>query len=76
MTGLPYKPGFRHPGVESRRVSGGIINLTPHPIAIYRRRTLAEGPEEIIPPSGTVVRLAPLSSARTSRGTADVAMNR
>lgn len=35
-----------------------LINLTPHPIAIYRNRALAEGPEEVIPPSGTVARIA------------------
>lgn len=35
-----------------------IVNLTPHPIAIYANRTLEEGPREVIPPSGTVARLA------------------
>lgn len=35
-----------------------LVNLTPHPIAIYGNRLLEEGPEEVIPPSGTVARLA------------------
>ena len=35
-----------------------LVNLTPHPIAIYGNRTVEEGPEEVIPPSGTVVRVA------------------
>jgi hypothetical protein len=35
-----------------------LINMTPHPVAIYRNNTLEEGPVEVIPPSGTVVRLA------------------
>lgn len=35
-----------------------LVNLTPHPIAIYRNRTLEQGPAEVIPPSGTVVRVA------------------
>jgi hypothetical protein len=35
-----------------------IINLTPHPVAIYGNRTLEEGPREVIPPSGTVARVA------------------
>jgi hypothetical protein len=35
-----------------------LVNLTPHPIAIYRDRTAEDGPEEVIPPSGTVVRIA------------------
>ncbi len=35
-----------------------LVNLTPHPIAIYRNRTLEEGPEETIPPSGIVARVA------------------
>lgn len=36
-----------------------LINLTPHPIALYGpRRTLEDGPAEIIPPSGKVARVA------------------
>ena len=35
-----------------------LVNLTPHPIAIYGNRTIEEGPAEVIPPSGTVVRVA------------------
>lgn len=36
-----------------------LVNLTPHPIAIYGpHRTLEDGPVDVIPPSGTVVRLA------------------
>jgi hypothetical protein len=53
-----YEPGFRHPGMESRRVTGGLVNLTPHPIAIYGHNSLTDGPAEVIPPSGTVARIA------------------
>jgi hypothetical protein len=35
-----------------------LVNLTPHPIAIYGNRTMEEGPAEVIPPSGTVARIA------------------
>jgi hypothetical protein len=35
-----------------------LVNLTPHPVAIYRNRGVEEGPEEVIPPSGTVARIA------------------
>jgi hypothetical protein len=35
-----------------------LVNLTPHPIAVYGNRTIDEGPKDIIPPSGTVARLA------------------
>jgi hypothetical protein len=35
-----------------------LVNLTPHPIAIYGNRTVEDGPDEVIPPSGTVVRVA------------------
>ena len=35
-----------------------LVNLTPHPIAIYGNRAVEEGPEEVIPPSGTVARIA------------------
>ena len=35
-----------------------LVNLTPHPVAIYRNRSIEEGPDEVIPPSGTVARLA------------------
>ena len=34
-----------------------LINLTPHPINLYGNREIAEGPKEVIPPSGTVARL-------------------
>lgn len=35
-----------------------LVNLTPHPVKIYGNRSLEEGPKEVIPPSGTVARLA------------------
>jgi hypothetical protein len=35
-----------------------IVNLTPHPIAIYRDRQFDEGPYETIGVSGKVARLA------------------
>jgi len=35
-----------------------LVNLTPHPIAIYRDREADDGPAEVIPPSGTVARVA------------------
>lgn len=36
-----------------------LVNLTPHPVAIYGpERTIADGPAEVIPPSGTVARVA------------------
>ncbi len=35
-----------------------LVNLTPHPIAIYRDRAIEDGPAEVIPPSGTVARIA------------------
>jgi hypothetical protein len=35
-----------------------LVNLTPHPVAIYGQRPLEEGPEEVIPPSGKVARVA------------------
>lgn len=35
-----------------------LINLTPHPINIYRNHSVEEGPAEVIPPSGTVARIA------------------
>jgi hypothetical protein len=35
-----------------------LVNLTPHPVAIYRNNTLADGPDEVIAPSGTVARVA------------------
>jgi hypothetical protein len=35
-----------------------LVNLTPHPVAIYRNRAIEEGPAEVIPPSGTVARVA------------------
>jgi len=34
------------------------VNLTPHPVNLYRKRAIEEGPDEVIPPSGTVARLA------------------
>jgi hypothetical protein len=34
------------------------VNLTPHPIAIYGNNSIEAGPREVIPPSGTVARLA------------------
>ena len=35
-----------------------LVNLTPHPVAVYGNRTLEEGPAEVIPPSGDVARVA------------------
>lgn len=35
-----------------------LVNLTPHPVNLYGNRDVAEGPKEVIPPSGTVVRVA------------------
>lgn len=35
-----------------------LVNLTPHPISIYGNRALEEGPSEVIPPSGSVARVA------------------
>jgi len=35
-----------------------LVNLTPHPIAIYGDRSIQDGPGEVIPPSGTVARVA------------------
>jgi hypothetical protein len=35
-----------------------LINLTPYPVNIYGNRELAEGPDEVIEPSGTVARVA------------------
>jgi hypothetical protein len=35
-----------------------LVNLTPHPINLYGKRSVEEGPEEVIPPSGTVARIA------------------
>jgi len=34
------------------------INLTPHPINIYGNNSVEDGPRDVIPPSGTVARLA------------------
>lgn len=35
-----------------------LVNLTPHPINIYRDRAVEDGPDEVIPASGTVARIA------------------
>ena len=35
-----------------------LVNLTPHPINIYGNRSVEVGPQEVIPPSGTVARIA------------------
>lgn len=36
-----------------------LINLTPHPVAIYGpKRSLEDGPEEVVQPSGKVARVA------------------
>ncbi len=36
-----------------------LINLTPHPVAIYGpERTIEDGPRDVIPPSGRIARLA------------------
>jgi hypothetical protein len=43
-----------------------LVNLTPHPITIYRNRSIEDGPEEVIPPSGTVVRVATIELGTNS----------
>jgi hypothetical protein len=43
-----------------------LVNLTPHPIAIYRDRTVEDGPDEVIPPSGTVARIATIELGTNS----------
>lgn len=46
-----------------------LVNLTPHPVAIYGPgRTLEDGPRDVIPPSGTVVRLATIELGTQSGG--------
>jgi hypothetical protein len=35
-----------------------LVNLTPHPVAVYGNRTIEDGPAEVIPPSGTIARVA------------------
>jgi hypothetical protein len=35
-----------------------LVNLTPHPISIYRDRKVEDGPAEVIAPSGKVARVA------------------
>jgi hypothetical protein len=35
-----------------------LVNLTPHPIAIYGNQSLEDGPLEVISPSGIVARIA------------------
>lgn len=35
-----------------------LVNLTPHPISIYGNNAIEDGPREVIPPSGTVTRIA------------------
>ena len=35
-----------------------LINLTPHPVNLYGNNPVGDGPKEVIPPSGTVVRVA------------------
>lgn len=46
-----------------------LVNLTPHPVAIYGNRALEDGPEEVVPPSGTVVRVATIELGTQSGGT-------
>jgi hypothetical protein len=43
-----------------------LVNLTPHPIAIYGNRPVEDGPEEVIPPSGTVARIATIELGTNS----------
>lgn len=47
-----------------------LVNLTPHPIAIYRDRTAEDGPAEVIPPSGTVARIATIDLGTQNSGVA------
>jgi len=42
-----------------------LVNLTPHPIAIYGNNSIEDGPREVIPPSGTVARLATIELGGT-----------
>jgi hypothetical protein len=35
-----------------------LVNLTPHPVNIYGNRSVEGGPQETIPPSGNVARIA------------------
>lgn len=35
-----------------------IVNLTPHPVAVYGSNTVEDGPRETIAPSGVVARVA------------------
>jgi len=35
-----------------------LVNLTPHPVHRYGNRSIEDGPEEVILPSGTVARVA------------------
>jgi hypothetical protein len=44
--------------VKEHDVNGTLVNLTPHPVAIYRSGALEDGPDEVIPTSGTVARVA------------------
>jgi hypothetical protein len=39
-------------------IIGNLVNLTPHPVNIYGNQSVEGGPREVIPPSGTVARLA------------------
>ena len=45
-----------------------LVNLTPHPVAIYRDRAAGDGPEEVIPPSGTVARVATVELGKDDDG--------
>lgn len=46
------------------------VNLTPHPIAIYGENSIEEGPREVIPPSGTVTRIATIDLGQQISNTA------
>lgn len=35
-----------------------MVNLTPHPISIYGNNSIEDGPREVVPPSGSVARVA------------------
>ena len=47
-----------------------LVNLTPHPISIYGNNPVEDGPREVIPPSGTVARIATIDLGTQVSGTA------
>jgi len=45
-----------------------LVNLTPHPIHLYRGRPVEKGPDETIPPSGKVARVATIPLGTDGHG--------